>query len=237
MNPTSHRMAAGFVFSVTRPGGLQSSELRLKTVSDPPDRILRVSDSARGEARRQPHISHDGRYVVFRYIPPESRGPAGGGYGPQQLRLLDLDTDEESELTKTTNGVVLANGWSGGWEVRGGSPGATTVAGRGEGNGHRTVAGRRRAERREPDEGRHGFRWSALSAGTVSQRAMDRVPSRNPYRRAPNRHHWIERWTLERTPGRAQLAVPRRRRGGREGQTTLVGRWPPVVLTCQRSAD
>jgi hypothetical protein len=100
------------VFNVTRRGGLQGLELRLKTSSD--DRILRVSDSARGEARRQPHLSRDGRHVVFRYLPPESpgRGPGGEPYGRQQVRVLDLDTGEESELTKTANGIVLANGWS-----------------------------------------------------------------------------------------------------------------------------
>ena len=47
------------VFSVRRPGGLQGFELRLKTVSEPEDKILRVSDSARGEARRIPHMSPD----------------------------------------------------------------------------------------------------------------------------------------------------------------------------------
>ena len=42
------------VFNVTRRGGLQGLELRLKTASD--DRILRVSDSARGEALSLIHI-------------------------------------------------------------------------------------------------------------------------------------------------------------------------------------
>jgi serine/threonine protein kinase len=94
------------VFNVVRPGGLQGWELRLRTVSEPGDRTLRVSDSARGEARTQPHLSPDGRHVVFRYLPPESPTL------PQQLRVLDLDTDKESELTRTTTGVVLPSGWS-----------------------------------------------------------------------------------------------------------------------------
>ena len=100
------------VFNVTRPGGRQGVELRLKTAAD--DRILRVSDSARGEGRRQPHLSRDGRHVVFRYFAPESpgRGRVSGPFGLQQLHVLDLDTGEESELTKTTDGIVMATGWS-----------------------------------------------------------------------------------------------------------------------------
>jgi len=83
-------------------------------VSEPVDQTLRISDSGRGEARTQPNISPDGRHVVLRYIPPESLGPgrSGGARGPQQLRMLDLETDEESELTRTTAGLVLPNGWS-----------------------------------------------------------------------------------------------------------------------------
>ena len=51
---------------------------------------------------------------MYRYVPPESegRGRGGGAYGPQDLRWLDLTTSEESKLTQTTAGSILAGGWS-----------------------------------------------------------------------------------------------------------------------------
>jgi Tol biopolymer transport system component len=102
------------VFNLRRPGGRQEWELRLRTLSEPGDRTLLVTDTDRGEERLKPHISSDGRKVVFRYIPPESlrRGRSGGTWGVQQLRMLDLDTKQESELTKATIGLVAPNGWS-----------------------------------------------------------------------------------------------------------------------------
>ncbi len=110
MTPDGERI----VFTVRHPGGLQGSELRLRTLSEPGDRTLLVSDTGRGEARTNPLISRDSRHVVFRYLPPESLrgGRSGGPQGVQQLRMLDLGTKEESELTRTTSGVVLPNGWS-----------------------------------------------------------------------------------------------------------------------------
>ena len=110
MTPDGKRI----VFTVRRPGGLQGSELKLRTLSEPGDRTLLVSDTVRGEARTTPHISADSRHVVFRYVPPESlrAGRSGGPRGVQQLRVLDLETNEESELTRMTVGVVLPNGWS-----------------------------------------------------------------------------------------------------------------------------
>ena len=63
------------VFNVTRPGGRQGVELTLKTASD--DQILRVSDSARGEVRRHPHLSRDGRHVCSAITLPKVSVPAG----------------------------------------------------------------------------------------------------------------------------------------------------------------
>lgn len=102
------------VFSVQRPGGQGGVDLRVRTLADGVERILRVSDTARGEVRNLPQLSPDGKRVVFRYVPPESQGPGRGGgpLGPQQLRVIDLDTLEESSVTTTAPGVVLPHGWS-----------------------------------------------------------------------------------------------------------------------------
>jgi serine/threonine protein kinase/Tol biopolymer transport system component len=101
-------------YSVSRPGGLAGVELRTMTTRDRVERTLRVSDPSRGELRDLLRLSPDGKHVVFRYIPPEStgRGRGGGILGPQNLRLIDLDTDAERDLTRTRAGVVLPNGWS-----------------------------------------------------------------------------------------------------------------------------
>ena len=76
MTPDGKRI----VFTVRRPGGLQGWELRLRTLSEPDDRTLRVSDSWSRRSPHQPLISRDSRHVVFRYVPPESlRGGRSGG--------------------------------------------------------------------------------------------------------------------------------------------------------------
>jgi serine/threonine protein kinase/Tol biopolymer transport system component len=102
------------VFSLQRPGGSGGIELSMQSLADRVIRTLRVNDTARGEARGQPHVSPDGRHVVHRYVAPEStgRGRGGGAFGPQDLRIVDLATFEESRLTRTAAGVVLPGGWS-----------------------------------------------------------------------------------------------------------------------------
>ena len=83
-----------FVYIVQSPGGMGGSELRVRTLPERHDRALRRSARARDENRTTPHLSHEGRHVVFPYTSaPESLGPGkggGGAAGPQQLRLLDL---------------------------------------------------------------------------------------------------------------------------------------------------
>jgi Tol biopolymer transport system component len=102
------------VYSLRRPGGVGGTELRARTPADGADRILRISDTERGEQRTVPHASPHGRHVVYRYVAPESEGTGrgGGAFGPQDLRWLDLTTSKESKLTQTTAGTVLPGGWS-----------------------------------------------------------------------------------------------------------------------------
>jgi len=101
------------VFSVRRPGG-PTAELRIKLLSERVERPLRVSDVTRGEQRQQPRFSSDGKHVVFRYVHPGSGQPREGHplLRPQQLRLLDVDTNEESELTTTAPRLVTPGGFS-----------------------------------------------------------------------------------------------------------------------------
>jgi Tol biopolymer transport system component len=112
--PTVTADGRRLVFNVLRTGGPGGWDLRLRDVSEPADRILRVNDTARREGRSTPEISPDGRQVVFRYRPPDSLGPGryGGLDGPQRLRLIDLETDQETDLTGIADGVILPNGWS-----------------------------------------------------------------------------------------------------------------------------
>jgi eukaryotic-like serine/threonine-protein kinase len=102
------------VSSLSRPGGLSSVELRTKDLTTGAERIVSVTDPARGEARSVPHVSPDGARLVFRYVAPESegRGRGGGSTGPQELRLIDLATGVESRLVSPASGSILATGWS-----------------------------------------------------------------------------------------------------------------------------
>ena len=101
-------------FSVWRPGGQTGLELRMKSLADNVERTVRVSDTARGELRDFLRLSNDGSRAAFRYVAPESegRGRGGGQRGHQSLRIIDLQTLDETPLTSTTEGVVLPNGWS-----------------------------------------------------------------------------------------------------------------------------
>ena len=101
------------VFSVRRPGG-PTAELRIKLLSERVERPLRVSDTAHGEVRQQPRLSPDGKRVAFRYVhPAPERSPkAHPLLRPQQLRVLDIDTAEETELTTTAPRFVSAGGFS-----------------------------------------------------------------------------------------------------------------------------
>jgi serine/threonine protein kinase/Tol biopolymer transport system component len=103
-----------FVFSVRRPVG-PATELRTKLRTEQVERPLRVTDTARGERRQRPRLSADGRRVVFRYVTPDapgSRADQSWVDRPQQLRLLEIDSAEESNLTALSSRLVLPGGFS-----------------------------------------------------------------------------------------------------------------------------
>jgi serine/threonine protein kinase len=101
------------VFSVKRPGG-SMTELRIKQLSESIERPLRVSDDARGEQRQRPLLSPDGKRIVFRYVHPRSPGAADTHplLRPQQLRMIDVDTEEELVLTSTRSYFVTPGGFA-----------------------------------------------------------------------------------------------------------------------------
>ncbi len=95
-------------YTVTRPGGASGRELHVRDLASGDDRLLGITDTARGESRGQPAISPDGRRLAIRY------SPSGGGVasGRQQLRQMDLQTDEETNLTREATGLIVVFGWS-----------------------------------------------------------------------------------------------------------------------------
>jgi serine/threonine protein kinase len=102
------------VYSLRRPGSSGGTQLMFQTLADKTTRILRVSDTDRGELRYLLRLSPDGQTLAFRYVAPESEGAGRGGgmVGHQSLKLLGVDTGEESNVTRTAPGVVYPGGWS-----------------------------------------------------------------------------------------------------------------------------
>jgi eukaryotic-like serine/threonine-protein kinase len=101
------------VFSVGRPSE-PTTQLRMKPLPDGAERTLRISNTAGHEQRQRPRWSADGHSIVFRYVHPY---PEGGValhpmLRPQQLRVLNVDTGEESELSTTGPRFVTPGGFS-----------------------------------------------------------------------------------------------------------------------------
>jgi WD40 repeat protein len=101
------------IFTVRRPGGT-TVELRTRLLAEPAERPLLVTSTTHGERRQQPKVSPDGRQVVYRYVHPESAGVSGTHnlLLPQQLRLLDVQTAQESELSQTASRFIMPGGFS-----------------------------------------------------------------------------------------------------------------------------
>ena len=101
------------IFTVRRPGGT-TVELRTRLLAEPSERPLLVTSTTHGERRQQPLVSPDGRHVVYRYVHPESTGVSGthNFLLPQQLRLLDIGTTQESELTQTASRFIMPGGFT-----------------------------------------------------------------------------------------------------------------------------
>ena len=103
------------MFLVSRLADNYPAELRMRDLLTDQEQTLRLSDVNKGERRDFARISDDGQHVVFRYIAPRAGDlPLGHITAPQQLRLLDLKTNEESALTDVTDAVshALPSGWS-----------------------------------------------------------------------------------------------------------------------------
>ena len=89
--------------------GLAPSEIRIRSLAEPTDRTIRVSGPGTG-ARSPVRLSPDGKRIVFMYVAAGSTG--GRSMPPRELRLIDLDTNEESPLTTAHPGPLMPGGWS-----------------------------------------------------------------------------------------------------------------------------
>jgi len=101
------------IFSVSRTAG-STIELRTKMLPDGAERTLRISNAARHEEREGARWSPDGQRIVFRYVLPHPEGAPENHplLRSQQLRLLDVNTGEESELTTIAARFVRPGGFS-----------------------------------------------------------------------------------------------------------------------------
>ena len=98
------------------PGNGQARELVLRSWNQETERVLRVDAVDRGEVRGPPlRWSPDGSRLVYRYVQPDSPVPAGerrSFTSLQQIRMFDVQSGSESELTSAAPINDVPFGWS-----------------------------------------------------------------------------------------------------------------------------
>ena len=104
------------VYIVEQPGGSQRREVRERRMVDGRERTLMRVDEANGEIRGPLRWSPDGRVLAYRYVPPGSGVEQSTGvsrvFALQSLRLRNVDTEKDSQLTSPQQVLDFPNDWS-----------------------------------------------------------------------------------------------------------------------------